>query len=180
MTEGEAVAARRRLRVGVLFGGRSGEHQVSLQSAQAVMRALEQAGHEVVPIGITPGGRWLVQGDPLRALRSGTSSGEHMVTMLPEPGHTALMPLATQDPVNGSAPQHTVAMSEASLDVIFPVLHGTYGEDGTVQGLFELAGVPYAGSGVLGSALGMDKVVQKTLWRGLGLPVVEFVGLLRR
>src|SRR6185503_3158313 len=79
------------------------------------------------------------------------------------------------EPRNGAEPTDVTA-----LDVVFPVLHGTYGEDGTVQGLFELASVPYAGSGVLGSALGMDKVVQKTLWRGLGLPVVEFVSVLRR
>jgi D-alanine-D-alanine ligase len=144
--------ASRRLRVGVVFGGRSGEHEVSLQSAQAVMRALEQAGHEVVPIGITKQGRWML-------------SGEQHATMLPEPGQTGLVAL--------SGDQATAA----SLDVVFPVLHGTYGEDGTVQGLFELAGVAYVGSGVLGSALGMDKLVQKTLWRGLGLPVVDFLAI---
>jgi D-alanine-D-alanine ligase len=138
----------RRLRVGVVFGGRSGEHEVSLQSAQAVMRALEQAGHEVIPIGITKQGRWML-------------AGEQAVAMLPEPGQQGLVALDEGE--------------TTSLDVVFPVLHGTYGEDGTVQGLFELAGVPYVGSGVLGSALGMDKLVQKTLWRGLGLPVVDFV-----
>src|SRR5918912_3612832 len=83
-----------RLRVGVLFGGRSGEHEVSLHSARAVMAALEHAGHEVVPIGITKQGRWLVSGDPLRALSSGNSSGEQLATMLPEPGRAALVPLA--------------------------------------------------------------------------------------
>jgi D-alanine-D-alanine ligase len=166
-----------RLRIGVLFGGRSGEHEVSLQSARAVMAALEQAGHEVVPIGVTRQGRWLVEGDPLRALSSGDSAGERSVTMLPEPGRTGLVQLPEREdnlePLAGPPPIGT-------LDVLFPVLHGTFGEDGTVQGLFELAAVPYAGSGVLGSALGMDKVVQKTLWRGLGLPVVDFVSLRRR
>jgi D-alanine-D-alanine ligase len=161
---------RRRLRVGVLFGGRSGEHEVSLQSARAVMRALEQAGHEVVPIGITKQGRWLVSGNPLEALASGRPHGEQPATMLPEPGQTGLVALPRGE---GSPPAF------GSLDVLFPVLHGTYGEDGTVQGLFELAGVPYVGSGVLGSALGMDKLVQKTLWRGLGLPVVDFLQLER-
>jgi D-alanine-D-alanine ligase len=165
------------MRVGVLFGGRSGEHEVSLQSARAVMAALDQAGHEVVPVGITPEGRWLVGGDPLDALSSGSSSGEQAVTMLPEPGRTGLVPLPNREdalePLSGSAPI-------GSLDVLFPVLHGTYGEDGTVQGLFELAAIPYAGAGVLGSALGMDKVVQKTLWRGLGLPVVDFLSASRR
>jgi len=141
------------------------------------MAALEQAGHEVVPIGITSGGRWLVSGDPMNALSSGASGGEQLATMLPEPGHTGLVPL--QEPRNGLTTSAS-STSVGDLDVVFPVLHGTYGEDGTVQGLFELASVPYAGSGVLGSALGMDKVVQKTLWRGLGLPVVDFLSILRR
>jgi len=168
--------ARRRLRVGVLFGGRSGEHQVSLHSARAVMNALEQAGHDVVPIGITPEGRWLVGGDPLLALSSGTVGTERPVTMLPEPGRTGLVSLPNREdaiePLSGAPPI-------GSLDVLFPVLHGTYGEDGTVQGLFELAAVPYAGAGVLGSALGMDKVIQKTLWRGMGLPVVDYLSVHR-
>ena len=166
-----------RLRIGVLFGGRSGEHEVSLQSARAVMAALEQAGHEVVPIAITREGRWLVGGDPLRALSSGELTSEWPATMLPEPGRRGLVRVADRDdglePLNGPPPM-------GSLDVIFPVLHGTFGEDGTVQGLFELASVPYAGAGVLGSALGMDKLVQKTLWRGLGLPVVDFMSVRRR
>jgi D-alanine-D-alanine ligase len=169
--------AERRLRIGVLFGGRSGEHEVSLQSARAVMAALAQAGHDVVPIGVTRQGRWLVAGDPLHALSSGDSAGERSVTMLPEPGRTGLVPLAEREddlePLAGPPPVGT-------LDVLFPVLHGTFGEDGTVQGLFELAAVPYAGAGVLGSALGMDKVVQKTLWRGMGLPVVDFSSVQRR
>src|SRR5216684_4466265 len=169
--------AERRLRIGVLFGGRAGEHEVSLQSARAVMAALEQGGHDVVPIGVTRQGRWLVAGDPLQALSSGDAGGERSVTMLPEPGRTGLVPLADREdnlePLAGPPPI-------GSLDVLFPVLHGTFGEDGTVQGLFDLAAVPYAGSGVLGSALGMDKVVQKTLWRGLGLPVVAFLSVQRR
>jgi D-alanine-D-alanine ligase len=170
---------RRRLRVGVLFGGRSGEHQVSLQSARAVMDALREAGHEVVPIGITPEGRWLVGGDPLQALLSGERSSERAVSMLPQPGASGLVPIRDDgefqvEPYTGGAPPM------GALDVLFPVLHGTYGEDGTVQGLFDLAAVPYAGAGVLGSALGMDKVLQKTLWRGLGLPVADFLGVARR
>jgi D-alanine-D-alanine ligase len=181
----------RRLRIGVLFGGRSGEHQVSLHSARAVMHALQQAGHEVVPIGITPEGRWLVGGDPLRALSEGRPGREQPVTLLPEPGRSGLVRLPNrEDPLRepgGSLrePQDAIEPLNAgnspigSLDVLFPVLHGTYGEDGTVQGLFELAAVAYAGPGVLGSALGMDKVVQKTLWRGLGLPVVEFASVKR-
>jgi D-alanine-D-alanine ligase len=166
----EYPTGMRRLRVGVLFGGRSGEHEVSLQSARAVMQALQEAGHEVVAIGITPEGRWLVGGDPLAALTSGERTGERAVSMLPQPGEQRLVALGEE---NGAPPL-------GSLDVLFPVLHGTYGEDGTVQGLFELAAVPYAGAGVLGSALGMDKVVQKTLWRGIGLPVTDFLSVMRR
>jgi D-alanine-D-alanine ligase len=172
---------KRRLRVGVLFGGRSGEHQVSLQSARAVMEALRAGGHEVVPIGITPEGRWLVGGDPLKALLSGERTSERSVSMLPQPGTSGLVPL--RDDGESRVEPYTSGQASASvgsLDVLFPVLHGTYGEDGTVQGLFDLAAVPYAGAGVLGSALGMDKVVQKTLWRGLGLPVTDFVAVSRR
>src|SRR5947209_4002149 len=113
------------MRVGVLFGGRSGEHQVSLHSAHAVINALRAAGHDVVPIGITPEGRWLVGGDPLEALSSGEpSSDERAVSMLPQPGNRGLVPL---QPTNGEA------AAVGDLDVVFPVLHGTYGEDGTVQ-----------------------------------------------
>ncbi|MBV9354502.1 MAG: D-alanine--D-alanine ligase [Chloroflexi bacterium] len=166
MSDGEG--ARRRLRVGVVFGGRTGEHEVSLASAKAVMESLERAGHEVVPIGITPEGRWLTGGDPLRRLSSGEAGGERPATMLPEPGHTRLMALTSDEPAGDP------------LDVVFPVLHGTYGEDGTVQGLLELAGLPYVGAGVLASAVGLDKGFQKTLWRGLGLPVVPFVSTTRR
>src|SRR5919202_3261338 len=172
-----ANSGRRRLRIGVLFGGRSGEHEVSLQSARAVMAALQAAGHEVVPIGINKQGRWLVGGDPLAALSDGHSGASHIVAMLPEPGRSGLVAVPEREDALEPLPAQPAI---GSLDVLFPVLHGTYGEDGTVQGLFELAAVPYVGSGVLGSALGMDKVVQKTLWRGLGLPVVDFAAVSRR
>jgi D-alanine-D-alanine ligase len=133
------------------------------------MTALDQAGHEVVPIGITRQGRWLAAGDPHAALSSGATSGEQAATLLPEPGQTGLVGRVDAASVPGGP-----------LDIVFPVLHGTFGEDGTVQGLFELASLPYVGSGVLGSALGMDKIVQKMLWRGLGLPVVDFLPTSRR
>jgi D-alanine-D-alanine ligase len=171
--------AKRRLRVGVLFGGRSGEHEVSLQSARAVMAALREAGHDVVPIGITPEGRWLVGGDPLKALLSGERTTERPVSMLPQPGGTGLVPV-NEPEQDRTVERHPGPPPIGQMDVLFPVLHGTYGEDGTVQGLFELAAVPYAGAGVLGSALGMDKVVQKTLWRGIGLPVADFLSVSRR
>src|SRR5919206_4508170 len=132
----------------------------------AVMRALEQAGHQVVPIGITKQGRWLVSGDPLEALASGRPHGEQVATMLPEPGHTSLVAL----PESGAPPA-----SITSLDVVCAVLHGTYGEDGTVQGLFELAGVPYVGSGVLGSAVAMDKVMMKAAFAAAGLAMARWL-----
>lgn len=167
-----------RLRVLVIFGGRSGEHDVSLQSARAVMHALRSAGHTVLPVGITRTGRWLVGGDPLRALSSGDIQDTQPVSMLPEPGRAGLVhvPGDAGTSVEVADPRDAIG----GVDLVFPVLHGTYGEDGTVQGLFDLAAVPYAGSGVLGSALGMDKVVQKTLWRGVGLPVADFAAVARR
>jgi len=178
---GATEQPRRRLRVAVPFGGRSGEHEVSLQSARAVMAALEQAGHEVVPIGITKTGRWLVAGDPLRALSSGDATGERSAAMLPEPGQSVVggQLSVLSDRGDELTTDHR-PLTTVPFDLVFPVLHGTYGEDGTVQGLFELASVPYVGSGVLGSALGMDKVVHKTLWRGMGLPVADFLSLSRR
>ena len=138
------------------------------------MSALREAGHDVVPLGVTRDGRWMLGADPAHALASGDLSSDAAVTLLPQPastsGSVALLPV---DATSGRPPADAV-------DLVFPVLHGTFGEDGTVQGLFELAAVPYAGAGVLGSALGMDKVVQKTLWRGLGLRVVDFVSITRR
>ncbi len=176
LTDSDMGETRQRLRVGVLFGGRSGEHEVSLQSARAVMANLERAGYDVVPIGITKQGRWLVSGDPMRALTSGDARGEQAVTMLPEPGHGGLVPIGT----DMARTQDGASPGAGAVDVIFPVLHGTYGEDGTVQGLLELANLPYVGAGVLGSAVGMDKVFQKSHWRALGLPIVDFVWTTRK
>ena len=164
----------RRLRVGVLFGGRSGEHEVSLQSARAVMAALERAGHDVVPIGITREGRWLVGGDPMRALSSGERTSEQSATMLPEPGRTSLVALSDRaDGLERLGQEAPIG----SLDVVFPVLHGTFGEDGTVQGLLELAGVAYVGAGVAASALCMDKDIFKKVLRDSGIPVTRHVAV---
>ena len=152
-------------RVGVLFGGRSSEHEVSLASARNVMEALRQAGHEVVPIGITPEGRWLPQPDAWVRL-SARARGE-----LPAPGgeSTAMfLPVASGE------------QSLGAVDVIFPVLHGPYGEDGTVQGLLEMANVPYVGSGVLASAVAMDKAVARQLFAQYGLPQVRYTTVMRR
>ncbi|MBI2466361.1 MAG: D-alanine--D-alanine ligase [Candidatus Rokubacteria bacterium] len=159
----------RRLRVGVVFGGRSREHEVSLASAASVLGAIDRTRYEVVPMGIARDGRWLVGGDPLRALaeRAGITlalpPGPAEAASRTEPG-TELARLDTA----GGLP----AGAAGSLDVIFPLLHGPYGEDGTLQGLLELADLPYVGAGVLGSAVGMDKATMKAVFRAHGLPVV--------
>jgi len=156
--------ARRKLRVGVLFGGRSAEHEVSLVSAASVMSNLDRRKYEVVPIGIAKNGQWLVGARSLNLLKSGQTKippGLRAI-VAPEPQERGLTPLTT-------------AGSAQKLDVVFPVLHGTFGEDGTVQGLLELASIPYVGAGVLGSALGMDKIAQKLVFNSQGLPTPEFV-----
>ena len=153
------------VRVMVIFGGRSGEHEVSLASARAIMGALREGGrHEVVPVGITREGAWVHAGDPMRELEGRAGA--------PTDGQAA-----------GSS---TVAASDrlppdlfGEVDVVFPVLHGPFGEDGTVQGMLELLGVPYVGSGVLASAAAMDKVTMKKVFAYHGLPQVRWLGLTR-
>ncbi len=189
-----------RLRVGVLFGGRSGEHEVSLASAASVIAALERGGHAVVPIGIARDGRWVIGGDPLRALAAEARLG------LPSADPTDAVKKALTDrasvsaeatpgaepgPSTGAiAANAALAHREASaglpaevrraVDVMVVMLHGPYGEDGTIQGLLELADIPYTGAGVLASAVGMDKVTMKTIFRAHGLPIVDFVVVERR
>jgi D-alanine-D-alanine ligase len=160
---------KKKLRVGVLFGGRSGEHEVSLTSAASLLKVLDPAKYEVVPIGITREGRWLV-GSAVDELLPDILKHGKPVTPAVVPGEAQLLPLGATGSAGEVPPQ---------VDVIFPVLHGTFGEDGTVQGLLELAGIPYVGAGVLGSAAGMDKDVMKRLFRDAGLPVVPWVPLLR-
>jgi D-alanine-D-alanine ligase len=161
------MTERKRLRVGVLFGGRSGEHEVSLASAASVIRALDPEKYEVTPIGISKDGRWLVGGGALKLLPDVLRGGQRVV--LPaDPTAAALVPL-------GEGPRG----AGIRVDVVFPVLHGTYGEDGTVQGLLDLAGLPYVGAGVLGSAMGMDKEVQKRLCVQARLPVADYLSVRR-
>ena len=162
---------KRKTRVGVIFGGKSGEHEVSLVSAQSVMRAIDKGKYEVVPIGITHEGRWLTGGDPLKALTGGQTS----MPQLLQSGYT----LDADAPPGQAPPEHrelvpgTQATGIPEVDVVFPVLHGTYGEDGTVQGLLELADIPYVGAGVMASAVAMDKAIMKDVLRSHGLPVVD-------
>jgi D-alanine-D-alanine ligase len=157
----------KRLRVGILFGGRSGEHEVSLASAASVIRALDPEKYEAVPIGISKDGRWLVGFGAVKMLPEVLKSGER-VSLPPDPTSAALVPLA-----------QGTGHPTVSIDVVFPVLHGTFGEDGTVQGLLELAGLPYVGAGVLASAVGMDKDVQKRLFKEARLPIVPFLAFAR-
>ena len=165
-----------------MFGGRSGEHEISLRSALTVMSAMDPRRYEVVPIGIDRDGRWYLEHDALKVLaveapRLGAlNRGDTPVTLLPHRDSRALVPAPSGDIESAGAARGAIP---GPLDVIFPVLHGTFGEDGTVQGLLELAGVPYVGSGVLGSALGMDKDVQKRLLGGAGVAVVDYGSITR-
>ena len=164
---------RTRYRVAVIFGGRSSEHEVSLASARNVMDALRQAGHEVVPIGITQAGRWLTQPDAWLRLTAATSGEaiERLGDWRLEIGKEVSQSPISNLPIGASLPP---------VDVIFPVLHGPYGEDGTVQGLLELANIPYVGSGVLGSAVAMDKDVARKLFAWHGLPQVRYLTVRRQ
>jgi D-alanine-D-alanine ligase len=155
----------RKLRVGVLFGGRSGEHEVSLASAASIIRGLDPQKYEAVPIGITKEGHWLIGAGAQKMLPEVLRTGQRVV-MSADPTESALMP------IDGSA-------QGQKLDVVFPVIHGTFGEDGTMQGLLELAGLPFVGAGVLGSAIGMDKDVAKKLMQAAGIPVVPWIAVQR-
>ena len=167
-----------KLRVGVVFGGRSGEHEISIRSAAAVIQAIDQKKYEVVPIAITKEGKWLppaaasallpaVAQQRLSSDVIANSIGD--VAILGDPSHQGLTKLTTTN--SDTASQR--------LDVIFPVLHGPYGEDGTLQGLLEMADIPYVGCGVVASACGMDKVAMKMLFAQAGLPLCKYVWFLR-
>ena len=161
----------KKLRVGVIFGGRSGEHEVSLRSAESVINAMDRSKYEIVPIGITQEGRWLVSGDATAMLPQNVmdSADQQQVAIIGDPTRKGLM---TLDGARGHLPSQ-------SLDVVFPVLHGTYGEDGTIQGLLDMAGVPYVGGGVLASATGMDKIVMKHLFKQADLEIGDYEWFLR-
>lgn len=159
-----------KIKVGVIFGGRSGEHEVSLQSGQSVMAALDRNKYEVVPVGITKDGRWLT-GEVVAALTEGKTPS--YAALLPDPKASGLMQLAEEE-TNGGLTTIT------QLDVLIPVLHGTYGEDGTVQGLLELAGLPYVGAGVVGSAVGMDKAIFKHVMVANDIPILPWQLVLKR
>jgi len=168
---------KRKLRVGILFGGRSGEHEVSLLSAASILNSIDKTKYDVVPIGITKQGQWITSTEARRLLAGDTKPAP---ILLKTPKTKSIQLSATTDVAfqNEALAQQNGPLAQ-SLDIIFPVLHGTFGEDGTIQGLFELADIAYVGSGVLGSATGMDKSAMKQLFAAAGLPQTPHVNLLR-
>jgi D-alanine-D-alanine ligase len=166
----------KKIRIGVIFGGRSGEHEVSIRSARSVIEAIDKSKYEVVPIAITKEGNWLapaaaaalLPNETRRSLSAGSlGGGKDDVAILGDPSRSGMVRLAKK------------AGPSERLDVIFPVLHGTYGEDGTIQGLLEMAAIPFVGCGTLASACGMDKVTMKALFREAGLPICDYAWFLR-
>ena len=157
----------KKLRIGVIFGGRSGEHEVSIRSARSVIEAIDKSKYEVVPIAISKEGNWMAGAaaaellpEKTRRLLSARTRGgpKEDVAIIGDPSRSGLMQLDS-------------AESSEPLDVVIPVLHGTYGEDGTIQGLLEMAAIPFVGCGTLASACGMDKVTMKALFCDAGLPI---------
>jgi D-alanine-D-alanine ligase len=182
----------KKLRVGVIYGGRSGEHEVSVASAASIIKHLDRARYEPVPIRIEKDGRWTIADKPpsvikaadvietarIQAARPARPGREaHIIA---HPGEDTVLTIERRDDGSVAEQGTTAIVTGLGLDVIFPVLHGPYGEDGSVQGLLELANVPYVGAGVLGSAVGMDKAVMKQLFASHGLPVGKYVVTLRR
>jgi len=186
----------KKLRVGVLFGGRSGEHEISLLSAASVLNAIDKSKYDVVPIGITKDGLWVTAGhaeallqgkQQPRALRAGDPAATSSAAVLAQGSAIVIPPVPARTSPASMLPFQTGAAEMSrrwtdhsiQVDLIFPVLHGTFGEDGTIQGLLELADIAYVGAGVLGSACGMDKHIMKELFRAAGLPLVKHVTILR-
>ncbi len=179
-----------KINIGVIFGGRSGEHDVSLRSAHSVMAALSPkldpsfkfgdipAGilnakkYSIIPIGISQDGKWFIGKDVHHALMAGNTEKLTPVVLLPEPDNNTLYARKSTD-------QGIVLVPLCKLDVIFPVMHGTFSEDGTIQGLFEMAGIAYVGAGVLASSIGMDKILFKDLMKSYNIPVVEYISFRR-
>ncbi|HEY8998036.1 MAG TPA: D-alanine--D-alanine ligase family protein, partial [Edaphobacter sp.] len=177
---------KKKLRIGILFGGRSGEHEVSLLSAASILKAIDRNKYDVTPIGITKEGRWVTASDAQALLTGQPFGGSPRLEVSPvssavlRRGEAIIMPPAPESslqPLEISA--SSAAPAGLALDVVFPVLHGTFGEDGTIQGLFELADIAYVGSGVLGSAVGMDKIAMKQIFGAVGIPQTPYLPLLR-
>jgi D-alanine-D-alanine ligase len=167
-----------KIRLGVIFGGRSGEHEISIRSAKTVIEQIDKEKYEVVPIAINEKGNWL---NPKESLKLFSAQTQEFISTSVEDYPNNAIALIGDTKYKGLTGLETSEAKGniAELDVIFPVLHGTYGEDGTIQGLFEMADIPYVGCGVLASACGMDKVVMKTLFRDAELPMCKYVWFLR-
>jgi len=167
------IVDRKILRIGVIFGGRSGEHEVSLMSARSVINALDPEIYEICQIGISKDGCWLVGNNVLDSFIAGNIDHLTRVGLFPDPTQNGLVAINTLN-------QTKVIEHLPQIDVFFPVLHGTFGEDGTLQGVFEMAGVAYVGAGVVGSSVGMDKGIFKDIMVANGIPVVDSILLLRK
>jgi D-alanine-D-alanine ligase len=167
------VAGIEKIKIGVIFGGRSGEHEVSLMSARSILAALNPDKYAITQIGITHEGAWLVGDGVLEAMESRFLKSLNPGAMFPDPTRSGLYMIQSSE--HGDILKHV-----SDLDVIFPVLHGTFGEDGTIQGFFEMLDIAYVGAGVLGSSLGMDKAVFKDVMRTVGVPVVDSITATRR
>jgi len=163
----------KKIRVGLIFGGRSGEHEVSFCSASSIIKAIDKDKYIVVPIGITKEGRWISPRDSELALQSGKIEGKDTVILLNDPSSRALVRIDNNQKLDKSS-------ALERLDLIFPVLHGPYGEDGTVQGLLELADIPYVGAGVAASAISMDKDLMKMIFQQKGLPILKWMTTKRK
>lgn len=182
----------RKLRVGVIYGGRSGEHEVSVASAASVIKHLDRTRYEPVPVRIEKDGRWIIADRPPTALSAAEvieqaraqstrvlRPGRETV-LVAYPAEDALLTIERRLPVRGSTEVEGAVVTGLGLDVVFPVLHGPHGEDGTVQGLLELANIPYVGPGVLASAVGMDKAAMRVMFAAHDLPLAPWITFLRR
>ena len=163
----------KKIRVGIIFGGRSGEHEVSFCSASSIIKAIDKDKYSVIPIGITKEGRWISPRDSELALQSGKIEGKNTVILLNDSFSKSLVCIDNNQKLDKSS-------ALEKLDVIFPILHGPYGEDGTIQGLLELANIPYVGAGVASSAISMDKDLMRTIFQQKGLPILKWITIKRK
>lgn len=163
----------KKIRVGIIFGGRSGEHEVSYCSAVSIIKAIDKNKYEVIPIGITKEGKWISPEETAYALESGKIEGKSTMILLNNPSGKSLIKINNEVELNKIS-------SKREIDVIFAVLHGPYGEDGTMQGLLELADIPYVGAGVAASAISMDKELMKVIFKQKDLPVLNWLTVKRK
>lgn len=170
----------KKINVAIVFGGKSGEHEVSLMSATSVIRAMDKEKYNILPIGITKDGNWMLYEGPIEKIESGEWEGisNKLLREKPHEHIFSVIPLGMKEQKDLELPIPTYLAEK--IDVVFPVLHGPYGEDGTIQGLFEMADIPYVGAGVLASAVGMDKVYSKRVFEQVGLPVGKYLVVLRK